>query len=137
MNVPADAKAPLVLTGASVETQARAQRHAETINRLARLENITFADAPPKGAVQIVVDEATVALPIAGLIDASAEIARLKKEIGRSESEVKKVEVKFANTAFVDKAPPEILAENHERLAEHSANASRLKAALARIEAAV
>ena len=136
MNVPAAAKAPLVLTGASPETKARAQRHAETINRLARLDSITFADAPPKGSVQIVVDEATVALPVAGLIDITTEAARLKKAIGLAEGEVKKVEVKLANKAFVDRAPPEILAENHERLAEHSANAQRLKAALARIEAA-
>jgi valyl-tRNA synthetase len=136
MNVPAAAKAPLVLTGASAATRARAQRHAETINRLARLESITFADTPPKGSVQIVVDEATVALPVAGLIDIATEAARLKKAIGQAEGEVKKVEVKLANKSFVDKAPPEILAENHERLAEHSSNALRLKAALARIEAA-
>ena len=136
MNVPAAAKAPIVLTGASPETRARAGRHADTIARLARLESLTFADLAAKGAVQIIVDEATVALPIAGLVDVSAEQTRLKKEIGKVEAEVKKVEVKLANKAFVDKAPPEILAENHERLAEHSANAQRLKAALARIEAA-
>ena len=100
------------------------------------LESIAFADLPPKGAVQIVVGEATVALPIADLVDITAEAARLKKEIGRALAEVKKVEVKLANTAFVDKAPPDILAENHERLAEHSANARRLQAALRRIEAA-
>ena len=49
---------------------------------------------------------------------------------------MKKVEVKLSNKAFVDKAPAEILAENHERLAEHSANVERLQAALRRIEAA-
>jgi valyl-tRNA synthetase len=136
MNVPPSAKAPLILTGASAETRARAERHNATIVRLARVGSLTLADAVPKGAVQIVVDEATVAMPIAGVVDVTAEVARLKKEITRAEGEVKKVEVKLGNKAFVDKAPPEILEENRERLVEHAANAQRLKAALARIQAA-
>jgi valyl-tRNA synthetase len=136
MNVPAAAKAPLVLSGAAPATRDRAERHAETILRLARLESLTFADAPPTGALQIVVDEAVAALPVAGLIDVVAEKSRLAREIAKAEGEVKKVEVKLANPSFVDKAPPEVVEENRERLVEHRANADRLKAALARIAAA-
>ena len=72
MNVPAGAKVPLVVSGASDETRARVARHEETLLRLARLEKIEFG-ASPHGAVQIVLDEAVLALPLAGIIDVDAE----------------------------------------------------------------
>ncbi|HET9936090.1 MAG TPA: valine--tRNA ligase, partial [Methyloceanibacter sp.] len=65
MNVPAGAKVPLVIAGASAETKARVARHEETMLRLARLDKVEFGK-PPAGAVQIVLDEATLALPLAG-----------------------------------------------------------------------
>jgi valyl-tRNA synthetase len=136
MNVPAAAKAPLVLAGTKKSTREQAERHADTIRRLARLEQITFEKTAPKGAVQLVLDDCIAALPLAGLIDISAEVARLKKEIGKADGEVKKVEGKLANQAFVDKAPPEVVEENRERLAEHQGTAKRLRAALKRIEGA-
>jgi valyl-tRNA synthetase len=136
MNVPAAAKAPLVLAGTRKATREQAERHADTISRLARLESIAFEKAAPKGAVQIVLGDCVAALPLAGLIDIAAEVARLQKEIGKAEGEVRKVEGKLANKAFVDKAPPEVVEENRERLAEHQSTAKRLKAALKRIERA-
>ena len=73
MNVPAGAKIPLVLVGAGKATRARAEHHEDTITRLARLDGISFAKAPPKGAAQIVLGETTAALPLAGVIDMDAE----------------------------------------------------------------
>ena len=81
MNVPAGAKIPLVLVGAGKTTRARAEHHEDTIARLARLDGISFAKAPPKGAAQIVLGETTAALPLAGVIDMDAERARLTREI--------------------------------------------------------
>ncbi len=72
MNVPAGAKVPLVISGANDETRARVARHEETLLRLARLDQIEFGK-PPSGAVQIVLDEAVLALPLAGIIDIDAE----------------------------------------------------------------
>src|SRR5690606_12035015 len=86
MNVPAGAKIPLVISGADEETIARARRHDETIGRLARLDSITFASSPPKLSALIVIEEATAALPLEGIIDMDAERKRLKKEIDKAES---------------------------------------------------
>ena len=136
MNVPAGAKINAVITGASPDTKARAARHEDTIKRLARLEALSFAEQPPKGSAQFVLAESTVALPLAGIIDMAAEKARLGKEIEKARSEIKKVNDKLANKAFVDKAPPEVVEENRERLGHFSETVSRLEAALKRIEAA-
>jgi valyl-tRNA synthetase len=136
MNVPAGAKVPLALVGASKATRARAEHHEDTIKRLARLDAISFAKAPPKGSAQIVLGETTAALPLAGVIDMSAERARLEREIEKAKAEIRKVDAKLANASFLAKAPPEVVEENRERKAEFEAMIAKLQAALKRVEAA-
>jgi valyl-tRNA synthetase len=135
MNVPAGAKVPLVITGAE-ETTARAKRHEETILRLARIESIGFGKAPA-GAVQIVLDEATLALLLAGIIDVAAESKRLKREIDKVGSEIRQLDAKLANEKFVARAPEHVVEEQRERKADAEATAARLEQALKRLEAAL
>jgi valyl-tRNA synthetase len=134
--VPAGAKIPLLLVGASKTTRARAEHHEDTIARLARLDGISFAKAPPKGAAQIVLGETTAALPLAGVIDMEAERARLSREMEKCLAEIAKVDAKLGNANFVAKAPPEVVEENHERRAAFEAILLKLQAALKRVEAA-
>jgi valyl-tRNA synthetase len=136
MNVPAGARVPLVVSGASDETTARAKRHEETILRLARIESMSFGKAPP-GAVQIVLDEATLALPLAGIIDVAAESKRLKREIDKVGSEIRQLDAKLANEKFVARAPEHVVEEQRERKADAEATAARLGQALKRLEAAL
>jgi valyl-tRNA synthetase len=127
---------PLVLVGASAATRARAERHDETLKRLARLDAITFADEAPKGAAQIVVGDTTAALPLAGVIDMVAEAKRLAKEIDRTVSEIKKVTDRLSNPQFMAKAPEEVIDELRERQADFEARQGKLKIALSRVETA-
>jgi valyl-tRNA synthetase len=134
MNVPAGAKIPLVLAGASDATIARARRHDETIRRLARLDDIDFSDSIPKGAALIVIGEATVALPLEGVIDMDAERKRLSKEIEKAESDRNKAVAWLGNEANVAKSPEHVVELNRERVAEGTDRIARLQAALKRIE---
>jgi valyl-tRNA synthetase len=136
MNVPAGAKVPLVISGAGEETAARAKRHEETILRLARIDAMSFGKAP-SGAVQIVLDEATLALPLAGIIDVAAESRRLKREIDKVGSEIRQLDAKLANEKFVARAPEHVVEEQRERKADAEATAARLEQALKRLEAAL
>jgi valyl-tRNA synthetase len=136
MNVPAGAKVPLVISGASEETAARAKRHEETILRLARIDAMSFGK-PAAGAVQIVLDEATLALPLAGVIDVAAESKRLKREIDKVGSEIRQLDAKLANEKFVSRAPEHVVEEQRERKADAEATAARLEQALKRLEAAL
>ena len=136
MNVPAGAKVPLVIAGASAETKARVARHEETMLRLARLDKVEFGK-PPAGAVQIVLDEATFALPLAGIIDIGAELKRLKREIDKVGSEIKQLDAKLANEKFVSRAPEHVVEEQRERKTEAEAMAAKLEQALKRLEAAL
>ncbi|WP_072390214.1 valine--tRNA ligase [Hyphomicrobium sp. CS1GBMeth3] len=134
MNVPAGARIPLVLTGANEATVARAKRHEETIRRLARLDSIAFADTAPKGAALLVIDEATAALPLEGVIDMEAERRRLQKEIEKAESDRTKAVNWLSNEANVARSPEHVVELNRERVAEGTDRIARLQAALKRIE---
>jgi valyl-tRNA synthetase len=88
-----------------------------------------------KGAVQLVVPEATLILPLAGVIDAAAERARLQKEIKKLEGDVAGIDRRLGNPDFIAKADPEVIEENRERRAEIEAARGRLATALQRVEA--
>jgi len=134
MNIPAGTKIPLVITGADATIRMRADRHEDTINRLARLDDITFADVVPKGAAVIVAGDTTAAIPLEGVIDMEVEKARLNKEISEAQENLGKMDAKLANPSFVERARPEAVEETRERKAELEGMIGRFTAALKRIE---
>ena len=136
MNVPPGAKIPLILKGASAGTQERVAAHRALIDRLARLSDIRFGDDVPAGSIQDVVGEATVVLPLADVIDLDQEKMRLRKEIGRADGEIAKIDKKLSNRGFLAKAPPDVVEENRERRDEADRARAKLAEALKRLEAA-
>jgi valyl-tRNA synthetase len=134
MSVPAGAKVPLVIIGASEVVRERVRRNDETLKRLARLDEIDFADIAPKGAALIVAGETTAALPLAGIIDMAAEKRRLAKEIEKADGDLKKMDAKLSNPQFMERAKEEAIEEAKERKAELEAEIKRFSAALRRLE---
>jgi valyl-tRNA synthetase len=135
MNVPAGAKIPCIIVGGGPEARRRAGQWETEIARLARLEAIAFADTVPAGAAQIVLDHATVALPLAGVIDLAAERARLEKELDKIAKDVGAIEGRLANPGFVAKAPLEVLDETRERREALFARQAKVEEAMGRLAA--
>jgi valyl-tRNA synthetase len=113
----------------------RAKRWVTEISRLARLESLTTADAVPEASAQIVLDEAVIALPLAGVIDFAAEKARLNKELEKTAKDIASIEGRLNNPGFTAKAPPAVIEEAKERREELSQRVSQVKDALGRLEA--
>ncbi len=93
--------------------------NSDYLLKLGRLANITILELnenAPEAAIALI-GELRVLIPIAGLIDKSAELARLEKEIQRIEKELPRIEGKLANTSFVEKAPVEVIVKEREKLA--------------------
>jgi valyl-tRNA synthetase len=134
LNVPAGAKIPLLLIGADQATEARLERYQDLIDRMARLEYSTSAEKAPAGSVTFVLDGATVALPLEGVVDLPAEAARLAKEIAKLDGEIAKMDSKLGNAQFVEKAPEEVVDELRERREDAAASSAKLKQALAQIK---
>jgi valyl-tRNA synthetase len=134
MNIPPATLTPLVLSGASVETKGRAQRWSDVVKRMARLSDISFADRPPEGAVQLLVRGEVAALPLKGVIDFSTEKARLDKELAKAEADIKRVDTKLANEKFVANAPEEIVEEEKEKRDAAAARKAKILEALERLK---
>ena len=135
VNVPAGAKIPAILRDATDETVARLGRHSDQILRLARLEDVAVGAELPEGAVQIVLGEATLALPLADVIDLGAERDRLAKEIAKLDKDISGIDKKLANEKFLANAPEAVVAEQHERRADAVDAKAKLVAALERLKA--
>ena len=116
MNVPPSAQIALSLKDAGAETLKRLGTHRDLILRMGRLASAEPLSGPvPKSAVQAVLDEATLILPLEGIVDLDKERARLTKEIEKLSGEVKKIDAKLSNEQFVAKAPEEVIEEQRDR----------------------
>jgi valyl-tRNA synthetase len=133
LNVPPGAKLHLFAADASAETAARLDRQFATLSRLARLESIQLSPFTGSGAVQVVVGEATFALPLEGVIDLEAERARLAKGIAAAEKDRDSLAARLANPSFTERAKPEAVDKARSDHAERAAEAERLAAALSRL----
>ena len=134
MNIPPATLTPLLLAGASAETKGRAQRWNDVVKRMARLADISFADTAPEGAVQLLVRGEVAALPLKGVIDLSAEKARLDKELAKADADIKRVDAKLTNEKFVANAPEEIVEEEKEKREAAVARKARIVEALERLK---
>jgi len=137
MNVPAGARLQLLVKDASEETKGRLNAYDQIIRQMARLEAVEINEAePPKGSIQSVVGEATIILPIADIIDLDKERERLKKQIGKLEQDIKKIEQKLENKKFIENAPEDVVEEQKSRKSEAEAVLNKLSQALKQLEAA-
>ncbi|TIS86664.1 valine--tRNA ligase [Mesorhizobium sp.] len=133
MNVPPAAIAPLVVIGANAATRETLERQNSAIKRLARVGDISLAEAAPKGSAQIVLNEATVCLPLGNLIDLTAEATRLQKELAKVTEEIARLHKKLSNEKFVANAPEEVVETEREKLTEYRDAQEKLSVALTRV----
>jgi len=120
MNIAPGKPLPVLLQHGSAADQAYVSDNLVYLQRLARLETLTWlsgAEAAPESAIALVGD-LRILIPMAGLIDKTAELARLDKEIQRLKNDLPRVESKLNNPAFVDKAPAEVIDKERAKLAE-------------------
>jgi valyl-tRNA synthetase len=136
MNIAPATLTALVLSGTSAETRERVPRWSDVIKRMARLSDISFADRAPEGSVQLLVRGEVASLPLRGVIDLSAEKARLDKELAKAEADIKRVDAKLANEKFVANAPEEVVEEEKEKREAASERKAKILEAVERLKSA-
>ena len=127
-NIPASKKVKFVFKPA----KDLLPHEAEVLKLLLNAEalEIDAHHLPKKGTPAVHSDWGDLFLPLEGLIDVAAEKARLAKELEKIESEIAKAGQKLNNPNFTSKAPPHVLQEHQQRLAEWQAKRDRVKRAL-------
>ena len=129
MDIAPSKALPVLLAGLNKNDQAWLNNNRVFLQTLAKLESITVLDDEdnaPDSAVSLV-GEMKVLIPMAGLIDKDAELARLNKEMGKLEGEIKRLGGKLGNAGFVAKAPEAVVAAEREKLAGYETALNNLK----------
>ena len=103
------------------------------IERLARLTPIHFGEAPSGAAMQVTAGADVFVVPLEGVVDVTAENARLARAREASAKEAKALEARLSNPSFVARARPEAVEKARADHAHHAAEVARLEAALARL----
>ena len=136
MRVPVGLKLPMILTALDDAGREALTRNRALIDRLARIDGLSEG-AAPKGAITIPVEGGTFALPLEGIIDLAAEKSRLSKTLEKIDKDVASLKGRLSNPKFVASAPEEIIEETQANLALNEEEASKLRAALARLAEAL
>jgi valyl-tRNA synthetase len=128
---------PLILQNVSDIDKQRFEKNETFIMTLAKLESVQFLsndDSAPESSTALV-GEMKLLIPLAGLIDKDAEMARLNKEIGKLQSNLDKSSAKLTNPKFVDKAPEAVVEKERVRVAEMEIALKQLQEQLVKISA--
>ena len=137
MNINPGKKLPLLFAQASNSDTDRLAAHKDLLCSLARLDSIDVLTADvqePESAVALV-EHLKLLIPMAGLIDKDAELARLGKQIDRLTKEVARLGGKLSNKGFTDKAPAAVVAAEQQKLDDAKAALAQLEAQQTKIEA--
>jgi valyl-tRNA synthetase len=127
---------PLVMIRIGDHVWERAQRWSEFIKRMAKISRVTRVPQPKPGTLQLIVRGEIAGLELAGLVDLSAERARLAKEMAKCDADIARVDAKLGNPNFVARAPEEVVEEEKEKREEAQTRKAKIAEALLRLEAA-
>ncbi len=129
MKIPPGRDIPVMLQNASDRDRTLLERHERFLTRLARLGEIRLLDeedeAPPSATALL--SDATILVPMAGLIDVDKEISRLTRQREKLGADLEKSDQKLRNGNFVVNAPEDVVAKERAR-------ADELRAAIGKID---
>ena len=137
MDIAPSKPLPVLLKQVNADDQRRLQDNEQFLSALAKLESISVlseGDTVPASA-SAVIGDMSVLIPMAGLIDKDAEIARLSKAIEKLEKDVARTKGKLSNENFVSKAPEAVINKEKEKLADAESTLAKMIAQKAEIEA--
>ena len=118
MNIPPGKELTVLLGNGEERDRIRLEQNAPFLKKLARLAEIKWLENSEQApvAATALVGELEILVPMAGLIDRDAELARLGREIGRLEKDLARIRGKLENPSFVDKAPAAVVAKEREKM---------------------
>lgn len=137
MNIAPGKPLPVLLENVTETDENHLAQATTYLQKLGRIESIKCLaenDIAPESAISLV-NELRILIPMAGLIDKEAEIARLEKEILKLEKNLPRIEGKLNNPKFVDKAPDEVINKEKEKLAALHTSLTNFNEQLVKIRA--
>ena len=127
MNVPPSKKAALTIVTPKADVFNAGKGF---LTRLAWASSIEVRSDDPADLTGLVADvthDAKVYMPLAELVDIEKEKARLTKDLGKKQGELKGLEGKLSNPGFLNKAPEKVEAAEKQRSEELKAINAKLE----------
>ncbi|MFT4728860.1 MAG: valyl-tRNA synthetase [Granulosicoccus sp.] len=137
MNINPGKRLPLIFSQANATDLERLERQQALLVFVARLDTISVIeneDDAPESAVALV-DQLKLMIPMAGLIDKDAELARLTRETEKLTKEVARLSGKLGNPGFTAKAPAKVVEIEQQKLDDAQSSLTELEAQRVRIAA--
>lgn len=128
MNVEPAKRVPVILATGNQLQMLTAQ--TPLIEFLARTEKPQLHESltdKPEQAMSLLAGNVEIYLPLAGMLDIGKELARLDKEMAAAEQEIARIQSKLANQAFVERAKPEVVQKERDRLLEQEERLNKLQ----------
>ncbi len=124
------------LRGGGDTDKEKLENYRPYLQKLAKLESIDWLDerAEAPASATGLYGSVEVLVPLAGLIDVSAEQARLEKEINKLVGSLKAVTAKLGNSKFVDNAPAAVVEKERSKEQEMSAALNALREKLEQLQ---
>ncbi len=128
MDISPSKELPVLLKNVNENDQRRLDENEQFLSSLAKLESITVLADDEQGpaSASAVVGDLSVLIPMAGLIDKEAELARLDKAIEKLEKEAGRVRGKLGNENFVSKAPAAVIEKEQAKLADAESTLAKI-----------
>jgi valyl-tRNA synthetase len=138
MNLPPGKTLPVIVLPSSGEEHALVEANQSMVRSLGRISELQLGTPgcntePPRMSATAVVGDMKIFVPLEGIVDPDAEIARLTREIAKVEKDLEAINKKLSNPAFVSKANPEAVQKQQDRQTELSAKLSGLSEGLTKM----
>ncbi len=137
MNISPAKPLPVLLQNVDLQDVAWLDASRHYLDFLAKTDSVTLLgmdEQAPESAIALV-GEMKVLIPMAGIIDKDAELARLAKEIGKLEADLTRTAKKLENPNFVDKAPPAVVQKERDKINAQQAAMAKLQEQATKIRA--
>ncbi len=120
MDISPSKSLPVLLKNVNANDQRRLAENEQFLSSLAKLESIKILsdDEQAPASASAIVGDLSVLIPMAGLINKEAELARLDRAIDKLETDAARTRGKLSNENFVGKAPAAVIDKEKAKLAE-------------------
>jgi len=137
MDIPPSKPLAVLLRNANAKDWQRLQNTQAFLGTIARLESINLleADEEAPASATALVGEMEILIPMAGLIDKEAELARIARALDKVQKDFERTQGKLSNEKFVSNAPAEVIEKEQAKLTDFSMQIAKLKEQKLAIEA--
>lgn len=135
LNVAPSKPLSVLLQNAGATELARIEANRIMLTRLANLESISELQGEAPMSTTQIIGDMTLMIPMAGLIDVAAEVARIDKQIAKLAQEAERVEKKLSNQGFLAKAPADVVAKEQAKMDDAKRDITKLQAQQQQLQA--